>query len=159
MFDQIRIERGGQVGNASEAAADELRASLVDQCLRLGMPSGVVGSFDEDPLRLGASGRAIELTLGGGHALGILEAVALSEQADVNGAAIHFVEVHVIGAAVAGGEFLEHERREVTAEQRIAFDKRLDRLPLGLQFLLNAADEYGDRSPLGWCGKQDFTPT
>ncbi|HUG66779.1 MAG TPA: hypothetical protein VMM76_03440 [Pirellulaceae bacterium] len=81
MFDQIRIERGGRVRNASEAAADELGADFAGQGLHLGMPSGVVGSFDEDQPRLAASGHAIELTLG------ILEAVALSEQADVHGGA------------------------------------------------------------------------
>jgi hypothetical protein len=44
-------------------------------------------------------GGAPELPFGWGEALGVFEAVVVAEDAYVNGAAVHFIEVNLVGAA------------------------------------------------------------
>lgn len=68
-------------------------------------------------------------------------AIRLSEKADVQAAAVHFMQVGLVGTPVAGGQVLEQEHLEVLAQQGIVGDEGLEGTTLGGQFLLNAADE------------------
>ncbi len=69
------------------------------------------------------------------------KAIVVAEEADIHGAAVHFIEVNIIGAMVGSRESLEEEDLEIALEQRVAFDEIGQGTAFGTQFILDRADE------------------
>jgi len=101
----------------------------------------VVGTFDEDEPGLVLGGGAIEFLFGwrlgeAGH-----RTVFVAKQAEVEAAAIHLVEINLVGTTVGGGQILEQEDLEEATQQRVAANVIADGLAFLGQFLLHTADE------------------
>jgi len=79
---------------------------------------------------------------GRGNALCVLVAVIVAQDAQVDVAALDFREVNLIGALIAGGEFLKQEDLgDEPPQERITQQKRLQIAAERREFLLHAADE------------------
>ena len=74
----------------------------------------------EDQISADIFQRQLELPFGGRHPFRIHEAILLAKEADIEIAALHLVEVHVVGAAVGSRHFLEQKRLKEAAQQGIA---------------------------------------
>ena len=105
------------------------------------MASFVVGAFDEDEAKLVLLRGALEFAISWGDSFRVFVAIFVPENSDIDGAAIYFIEVNIIGAAVGGGEVLESKCVEVAAQQRVPSDEVGKGATLGSEFLLNGADE------------------
>ena len=84
----------------------------------------------------------VELVLSRRDTVLILKAVLVAEDTQVDVAAFHLVEIHLIRAAVACRQFLEQENLgNKAAQYGIAEQEGLQVQPLLCKFLLHAADE------------------
>jgi hypothetical protein len=113
----------------------------VNQGLHLRVSPKIVGAFDEDQPMLATARGHVEFPLGRRDAFRVLKAVLAPEQAHVHIAALHFVQVHLVGAAVGGWDFLKQKQLEESPQQRIAAQIRREGRPLGGELLLHTAHE------------------
>ena len=114
LLNQASIKLRSEVCYSNEPPADKLAASVANKCLHFGMAGPVIRAFNENEARFVFLGGTPKLALGWRQALGIFKAVVIAEEADIHAAAVHFIEVDVVGAAVGGGEILKKENVEVT---------------------------------------------
>src|SRR6266700_5233550 len=140
VFDQAGIYGRRQIGNTDKAPPDKLAARGTDKFQHFRMSSFVVGAFDEDEAKLALLGGALEFALGGGDSVRIFVTILVAKESDIDGAAIHFIEVNVIGALVGSGQVLESKRVEIAAQQRVASDEVGQGATLSSEFLLDGAD-------------------
>jgi hypothetical protein len=112
------IQRRSEFRDAAKASTDELGARLTDQRLHLGVTILVVSTFDENEPRFPLGGGLVKLALGRRDASGVLETVLLSEQAQVHGASIYFVQIHVVRPAITGREVFERFKVQSRTEAR-----------------------------------------
>ena len=138
------IERGDKFGDIAKAAADELRPSLPDERGHLRLAESIIGTFDKNKALFSSGRGSVELALCGGEAGGIRRAVVVAEDADIDGAAIHFGEINIVGVAVGGGQVFEKKDFKKAAQEHIALDEELHGPPFGSQFLLDAGEEEAD---------------
>ncbi len=142
---QVLHERGihaaDQLRRGDEPATNQFVADLPDEGAHLGVPGRIVGPFDEDEARFAKLAGVIELAVGRGNATGIFETVFVTEQAKINIASRHFIEIDRIGPAVGRGQIFKQEDFKEATQQRITMKVFLERPSLGGEFLLHAADE------------------
>ena len=75
----------------------------------------------------------------------ILKAILVAEDAQVDVAALHLIEVHLIRAAVTGRQLLEEEHfGDETAQHGISEEKSLQIRTDFLELPLNAANKYSE---------------
>ncbi len=142
MIDEAGINLAGERGDVFDATADQDIAGLAHEFLHLRRAPPVIRAPDVDQAGDAASGGMVEFTLGGRDALLVLKAVVVAKDAEVDVAARDFVEIDPIGAAVAGGQFLEQEHLgDEAAQHGIAEQEGFQVAPLLREFLLHAADE------------------
>ena len=148
----------GELWKVREAPADELASGLSDKGQHLRMAGFVVGALDVDKAGFtGGCGR-VELAFGWGKPLGILRAVFVTQEADVDRGPLHFVEIDLVSATIRGGQVFKEEDLEETAEQSVAKDVILEGAAFGGQFLLDRANENARlmmhelRAQLAECG-------
>ena len=99
------------------------------------------GTFDENNAVLAELGGRVEFAVGRGKAVGVLPAVFVAQQSQIDVAPLDFLKVNGVGTAVAGGNVFKKECIKETAKQRVAKEVSLERLALGGELLLHAADE------------------
>src|ERR1019366_5861160 len=105
------------------------------------MPALVVWPFDKNDPVFTLFGGKVELSFRGREAGGIRVAVFVAEQTNIDSASVHFIQVHVIGSAVAGRQILKQKYIEESPQKCVALDEVLDGAPFHLKFLLNVAAE------------------
>ena len=132
----------GQFGHAAESSPDKLVTGLAHEGLHLRVAGRVLVALDEDQALLPGGGGPVELALRGRQPLGVFIAVFVAEQAQVDVAAVHLLQVDLIGATVGSRQVLEEEHIEEPAQEGISLDVVLQRPALGGQLFLHAADEY-----------------
>jgi hypothetical protein len=106
------------------------------------MPTLLVRAPDVDQARLAEPGGRVVLAFGRRDAASILVAVLVPEEAEVDVAALHLVEVGRLRVLVPRRQLLEQEDlRDVFREQRVAEQERLQIPAQRLELLLHAGDE------------------
>lgn len=99
-FDQTRVYGRDQFLAGVEAAADEFAACRADEVHHFGMP-GVVGvPLNENQTFLAGCRRRIEFPMGWRKTVGVLPAVLISEQGQINVAPRDFVQIDLVGSSV-----------------------------------------------------------
>jgi len=97
-------------------------------------------------LVLPLAGGPVELALRRRNTASVLDTIAVTEQADVDIAAVDFRQIDLIGPPVARRQVLEQEHREEATQERVSLDERLHRAALLGELLLDAADENQSRA-------------
>ena len=101
----------------------------------------VVRPLDIDEPCLAPLGGTIKLPRSGRNSRRIFVTVFVTEQAEIEIALIHLIEIDLIGTTIRRGQLLEQEHLKEPAQQRVALDIGLKCLPFLGQLFLNAADE------------------
>jgi hypothetical protein len=101
---------------AAEPPPDELPAGPANERPHFGVTPLIVGALHEDQPRFACRRGTFELTLRRRETLTILNAIFVAKDAEVNRTPIHLGEIDGIRPAVAGGQILEKEHGEESAE-------------------------------------------
>jgi hypothetical protein len=141
VLNQGGIEPRNQFRGGGHSTADELVPGLLDQRPHLGGPLGIVGPLHEDQSVLMELGGLLELPLSGRDTLSVLVAIVVAEQPEVDVAAFHLVQIHLIGPTVRRGNLLEQETLEEAPQEGISEEVVPEGHALLRELLLHAADE------------------
>ena len=118
-----------------------MRSSFADEGAHLRVATVVIRGFHVNETRLAQGGGLIEFAFGGRQTSGVFITIFLAEQADVNCTSANFIQVNVIGPAVGGGQVLEQENLEESAEQCVSANEVANSPAFVCQFLLHTANE------------------
>ena len=132
-------EHGGGAGG--EAASYQGGFGLTDQGEHARIAAGVVGGLEKDQPGFAALAGPLKFPLCRRKPLGIDAAVFAAEQAHIQLALVHQMQVEVVGAAVAGGQVFEQHRLEEAPQQRIPLQEVAQGQAFGRELLLHAAEE------------------
>ncbi len=106
---QAGVDLARQRAHVLDAAANQFAAGLAHQLPHFGSALFVVHSPDIHEPGLPATRCVVEFPFSRGHAALALEAVAITEDAEIDIAAFDLLQIDPIGAAVRGRNFLEQK--------------------------------------------------
>ncbi len=139
--DQRRIQSCDKFGGGVEPLSDQARLRPSNEGTHLRVAGLVVRALDVDEPVLSFGSGEVKLPLGRREPLGVLDAVVVSEQPDIEVAASNFVQIQVIYAAVGGRDVFEKEDLDESPHQCVASQVVTEGRPLVDKLLLHAADE------------------
>lgn len=152
-----RLARAGADG-AIELGENEVEGlvvhredgALVELIGRDGLAN--LGAVKVQALNLGAGEKALGLApeeehggvgIGGGNALGILETIVATKEADVEGGGGDLFQIDLIETTIRGGDVLKNQDAKEAARERIALNEGADGPPVLGKLALNAAEKNG----------------
>jgi hypothetical protein len=105
------------------------------------MPCRFIAAFDKNQSKLSPFCGSLKFLFRGRQTLCAFRAILISKDAEINGASVNLIQIHIIRTPVCCWQILKKEGREVPPQERIALDEISERPTFGLKFLLNTADK------------------